>query len=77
MLVVTRRAGESVVIRPAGRTDTAADIVVTFVGHDGSRVRIGVDTPSGFVVYREEIADARGRVDLPPHNRRIESARDR
>lgn len=77
MLVLTRRVGEAVVIRPTGMADDPSrDIVVTFVMQDGNRVRLGFETPSGFVVLREEISGP-GCGDLPHFHRRIESGRDR
>lgn len=47
MLVLTRRAGESVVIGP--------DIVVTVLEVRGDLVRLGVRAPRGIQVHREEV----------------------
>lgn len=47
MLVLTRRAGESIVI--------GNDIVVTVLEVRGDQVRIGIDAPRSVSVHREEI----------------------
>ncbi|HVL99731.1 MAG TPA: carbon storage regulator CsrA [Egibacteraceae bacterium] len=47
MLVLTRRAGESVVI--------GNDIVVTVLEVRGDQVRIGIDAPRSVTVHREEV----------------------
>lgn len=47
MLVLTRRAGESVVI--------GSDVVVTIVEVRGDVVRVGIDAPREVQVHREEI----------------------
>ena len=49
MLVLSRRAGESIQI--------GDDITITVV-KSGHNVRIGIDAPKGVVVLRKEIADA-------------------
>ena len=47
MLVVTRTAGQSVVI--------GDDTKVTILGVKGSQVRVGIEAPRELGVYREEI----------------------
>lgn len=47
MLVLTRRAGESIII--------GNDIVVTILEVRGDQVRIGIDAPRTVSVHREEI----------------------
>jgi carbon storage regulator len=48
MLILTRRAGETIRI--------GNDIEVTVVGINGNQVRIGVKAPKTTVVDREEVA---------------------
>ena len=47
MLILTRRAGETLVI--------SDDVTVTVLGVKGNQVRIGVDAPKDIEVHREEI----------------------
>ncbi|MEJ5867352.1 carbon storage regulator CsrA [Pseudokineococcus sp. 5B2Z-1] len=47
MLVLTRRAGESIVI--------GDDVVVTVVEVRGEVVRLGIDAPRSVQVHREEV----------------------
>jgi len=47
MLILTRRAGQRILI--------GDDIVVSVLELEGSRVKIGIDAPSGVVILREEI----------------------
>ena len=47
MLILTRKAGESLMI--------GDDVVVTLLGVKGSQVRIGIDAPKEKAVHREEI----------------------
>lgn len=49
MLVLSRRAGESVVI--------GEDVVVTVLEVKGDMVRIGVDAPRSVAVHRREVLD--------------------
>ncbi len=48
MLVLSRRANQSIVIGP--------DIVVRVLDIRGDQVRIGVDAPRSVAVHREEVA---------------------
>jgi carbon storage regulator len=47
MLILSRRVGETIRI--------GSHIVVTFLGVNGTHVRIGVDAPRDVEVHREEI----------------------
>lgn len=49
MLVLSRRAGESVVI--------GDDVVVTVLEVKGDMVRVGVDAPRSIAVHRSEVLD--------------------
>ena len=49
MLVLTRNAGQSIII------GTAGEITVTVIKIKGSQVSIGVDAPKDVPVNREEI----------------------
>lgn len=49
MLILTRRAGESLVI--------GENIAITVLGVKGNQVRIGVKAPREVSVHREEIFD--------------------
>ncbi|WP_066516802.1 carbon storage regulator CsrA [Curtobacterium ammoniigenes] len=50
MLVLTRRAGERILI--------GDDIVVTILETRGDAVRIGIDAPRGVRIQRDEIVQA-------------------
>lgn len=50
MLVLTRKEGEAVVI-------PRALIRVTVTRIDGNRVKLGIETPHGFDVFREELLE--------------------
>lgn len=50
MLILTRKAGESIVIG-----DGNDEIVVTIVGWKGSQIQVGVKAPSKVPVHRAEI----------------------
>lgn len=47
MLILTRRAGETVMI--------GSDIAITVLGVKGNQVRIGINAPKDVAVHREEI----------------------
>ncbi len=47
MLILTRRAGETVMI--------GNDITITVLGVKGNQVRIGINAPKDVPVHREEI----------------------
>ncbi|HXA55176.1 MAG TPA: carbon storage regulator CsrA [Solirubrobacteraceae bacterium] len=47
MLILTRRAGERVVI--------GEDVLVTVMEISGQTVRLGIAAPQGLPIYREEI----------------------
>ena len=49
MLILTRRAGETVMI--------GEDIAITVLGVKGNQVRIGINAPRDVAVHREEIYD--------------------
>ncbi|MED1791108.1 carbon storage regulator CsrA [Brevibacillus nitrificans] len=50
MLVLSRKVGQSIVIRD--------DIVLKVVSVDGDTVKIGIEAPKNISIYREEIYDA-------------------
>jgi len=47
MLILTRRAGETVMI--------GSDVTITVLGVKGNQVRIGINAPKEVAVHREEI----------------------
>jgi carbon storage regulator len=47
MLILTRRAGEAVMI--------GSDVTITVLGVKGNQVRIGINAPKDVAVHREEI----------------------
>jgi carbon storage regulator len=47
MLILTRRAGETVMI--------GDDVTITVLGVKGNQVRIGINAPKDVAVHREEI----------------------
>ena len=47
MLILTRRAGETVMV--------GCDITITVLGVKGYQVRIGINAPKDVAVHREEI----------------------
>jgi len=49
MLILTRRAGESLII--------GDDIIINILGVKGNQARIGIEAPKDVSVHREEIYD--------------------
>ncbi len=47
MLILTRKAGETVMI--------GGDVTITVLGVKGNQVRIGINAPKDIAVHREEI----------------------
>ncbi len=47
MLILTRRAGETVMV--------GSDVTITVLGVKGNQVRIGINAPKDIAVHREEI----------------------
>jgi carbon storage regulator len=47
MLILTRRAGETLMI--------GNDVIITVLGVKGNQVRIGINAPKNVAVHREEI----------------------
>lgn len=58
MLILMRRPGESIHIGP--------NIIVTLVGMERNRARIGVEAPREITVDREEIAERKKNGLEPP-----------
>ena len=61
MLILMRRPGESIHIGP--------NIVVTLVGMERNRARIGIEAPRDIMVDREEIAAKKRNGQEPPPKR--------
>lgn len=57
MLVLTRRANESIVI--------GDEIVVTILEVRGDQVRVGIEAPRSVSVHRQEVFDALQEGDPP------------
>lgn len=57
MLVLTRRANESIVI--------GDEIVVTILEVRGDQVRVGIEAPRSVSVHRQEVFDALHEDDPP------------
>ncbi len=62
MLILMRRPGESIHIGP--------NIVVTLVGMERNRARIGIEAPRDIAVDREEIAVRKKNGDEPPQKQK-------
>ena len=58
MLVLTRKAGERIVIDNS--------IVVEVLEIQGNRVRIGIQAPSGVTILREELITGKGQTPAQP-----------
>lgn len=58
MLILMRRPGESILI--------GDEIVVTVVGFERNRVKVGVKAPRHIPVDREEVAERKARNEPPP-----------
>lgn len=61
MLILTRKSGEALRI--------GDEITVTVIGIKGAQVRLGIDAPQGFRIYRTEISQEnpdRGSQDGAP-----------
>jgi sRNA-binding carbon storage regulator CsrA len=65
MLVLSRRADESIVIQPADDTDgsmTVAElfangpIQITLLGGTGRRVKMGIEAPEQLAIRRKDVA---------------------
>ena len=54
MLLITRKAGESVII--------GSDIKVTVMKVKGPQVKIGIEAPRQMTVHRQEVHDRIGRI---------------
>jgi carbon storage regulator len=69
MLVLSRKAGESLVI--------ADDVEVTILSVDGQKVRVGVQAPTSVPVHRKEIyLEIRSQEGRPPAERDPEHEHD-
>jgi carbon storage regulator len=64
MLILTRRVGESVVIRN--------NITVTVLDVKGRQVRVGIDAPKSTSVHRQEVFDR-----IKREQRRLSQARSK
>jgi carbon storage regulator len=60
MLILMRRAGESIYIGP--------NVVVTLVSLERNRARIGIQAPRDVAVDREEIAKRKQNGEPPPED---------
>jgi carbon storage regulator len=58
MLVLTRKAGERIVIDDS--------IVVEVLEVQGNRVRIGIQAPQGVTILRQELLLGKNQPDHPP-----------
>jgi sRNA-binding carbon storage regulator CsrA len=65
MLVLSRRADESILIQPAEGTDVTmtlaqlfakGPILITLLGGTGRRVKVGIDAPEQLAIRRKDIA---------------------
>jgi sRNA-binding carbon storage regulator CsrA len=65
MLVLSRRADESILIQPAEGTDVTmtlqelfanGPIQITLLGGTGRRVKVGIDAPEQLAIRRKDVA---------------------
>jgi sRNA-binding carbon storage regulator CsrA len=65
MLVLSRRADESIVIQPADGTDRSMTIAelfangpiqITLLGGTGRRIKMGIDAPEQLAIRRKDVA---------------------
>jgi sRNA-binding carbon storage regulator CsrA len=65
MLVLSRRADESIVIQPAEGTDSGmtlgelfanGPIQITLLGASGRRVKVGIEAPEQLAIRRKDVA---------------------
>jgi sRNA-binding carbon storage regulator CsrA len=65
MLVLSRRADESILIQPAEGTDSAmtlgelfanGPIQITLLGGNGRRVKVGIEAPEQLAIRRKDTA---------------------
>ncbi|MCY3730123.1 MAG: carbon storage regulator CsrA [Rhodospirillaceae bacterium] len=61
MLILTRRAGEAVMI--------GSDITVSVMDVKGNQVKLGIDAPADVAVHREEVFDRIRRESGSPARR--------
>src|SRR5215813_3077984 len=66
MLVLTRKAGERIVIDN--------DIVVEVLEVQGNRVRIGIQAPPGITILRQELLTGRKGGEAPEPARKVANA---
>lgn len=59
MLILTRRAGETVMI--------GNDVSVTILGVKGNQVSVGINAPKNVAVHRKEIYERIRREEMPTH----------
>ena len=58
MLVLTRKAGERIVIDDS--------IVVEVLEVQGNRIRLGIQAPQGVTILRQELLTGKGNASTPP-----------
>lgn len=57
MLILTRRAGESLFIAKPGESPKEGDVKISVLGFRGNQVRIGIEAPDDVKVLREELME--------------------